>query len=106
MSMSHEYGREVTKYLLPPITLQECSDSENGMRIENNIQLYSNSARVAKNLEMAFLEEMVGHMLPKASEGAFSGGIGEEQFASFLNREYAAALSASLDLGLKVGRDG
>ena len=76
------------------------------MRIENNIQLYSNSARVAKNLELAFLEEMVGHMLPKASEGAFGGGIGEEQFASFLNREYAAALSASFDLGLKVGRDG
>lgn len=54
----------------------------------------------AKQLEGAFLEEMLKYCGPKASEGAFSGGAGEAQFSSFLTREYAAILSESLDLGL------
>lgn len=76
------------------------------MRIENTLQVNSNATKVAKNLEVAFIQEMVSHILPKPSGNEFSGGIGEEQFSSFLNREYAAALSTSIDLGLKVGRDG
>ncbi len=76
------------------------------MRVENTGQIYSNAAVSSKKLQTAFIEEMIGHILPKPVEGAFSGGIGEEQFASFLNREYATALSASLDLGLRVGDDG
>lgn len=106
MSMVNHYGREVTKYLPPLTILHECSDSENGMHIENTIQVYSNAAKAAKNLEGAFIGEMISHMMPKSSGSGFSGGVGEEQFASFLNREYAAALSSSLDLGLKVGRHG
>ncbi|TKW65533.1 MAG: hypothetical protein DI616_14115 [Paracoccus denitrificans] len=76
------------------------------MRIENATQLYSNTAQVSKNLGTAFMEEMVAHIMPKSGESGFAGGIGEEQFSSFLNREYAAALSASLDLGFKVRMDG
>ncbi|MFV0297721.1 MAG: rod-binding protein [Hyphomicrobiaceae bacterium] len=73
------------------------------MRAEKTIQIYSNAA---KDLNRVFLEEMVNHILPKPEGTDFGGGVGEAQFASFLNREYAAALSKSLDLGLKVGRDG
>lgn len=76
------------------------------MRVENTFDKYSNTTNIEKKLNRAFLEEMVGHILPKSGSGGFSGGVGEDQFASFLNREYAAALSQVLDLGLKVGRDG
>lgn len=54
---------------------------------------------VADQLEQAFLEEMLKYCGPRASEGGFSGGTGEEQFASFLTREHAAILAQRLDLG-------
>lgn len=54
----------------------------------------------AQALEQAFLEEMLKYCGPRASDGAFGGGAGEDQFSSFLTREYAARLSARLDLGL------
>lgn len=76
------------------------------MMIENTVHINLNAPQIDRRLEKAFLEEMVSHILPKPAQGEFSGGIGEQQFSSFLNREYAAALSQSLDLGLKVGRDG
>lgn len=57
------------------------------------------SAAVADQLEQAFLEEMLKYCGPSPAEGAFSGGAGEEQFASFLTREHAALLAARLDLG-------
>lgn len=53
----------------------------------------------ADQLERAFLEEMLKYCGPKASEGGFSGGAGEAQFASFLTREHAAILAGKLDLG-------
>ncbi|MGZ3217918.1 rod-binding protein [Paracoccus sp. T5] len=56
-------------------------------------------AKVADQLEQAFLEEMLKYCGPGASEGGFSGGAGEEQFASFLTREHAALLAGRLDLG-------
>ncbi|WP_419268835.1 flagellar biosynthesis protein FlgJ [Paracoccus sp. T5] len=42
---------------------------------------------------------MLKYCGPGASEGGFSGGAGEEQFASFLTREHAALLAGRLDLG-------
>ena len=54
----------------------------------------------ADRLEQAFLEEMLKYCGPRAAEGAFGGGAGEDQFSSFLTREYAARLAAQLDLGL------
>ncbi|MCF3974239.1 hypothetical protein [Paracoccus salsus] len=53
----------------------------------------------ADRLEQAFLEEMLKYCGPRAAEGGFSGGIGEDQFASFLNQQHAAILSRKLDLG-------
>lgn len=55
----------------------------------------------ARALEAAFLAEMLGHAgLGSPSDGAFSGGIGEEQFASFLRQEQAAAMVERGGIGL------
>ncbi|WP_265501584.1 rod-binding protein [Paracoccus beibuensis] len=54
---------------------------------------------VADQLERAFLEEMLKYCGPGALSGDFSGGAGEDQFASFLTQEHAAQMSRRLDLG-------
>ena len=51
-------------------------------------------------LEQAFLEEMLKYCGPSAGQGDFSGGVGEEQFSSFLNREWAGLMASRMDLGL------
>lgn len=53
----------------------------------------------ARQLEQAFIENMMQHAFPRPEAGSFSGGAGEDQFASFLAREYAAVLTDSLNLG-------
>jgi peptidoglycan hydrolase FlgJ len=54
----------------------------------------------AEELETAFLAEMLGHAgLGVAPEG-FGGGIGEDQFASFLRREQAEAMTRAGGIGL------
>jgi peptidoglycan hydrolase FlgJ len=54
----------------------------------------------AKELEASFLSEMLGHAGLGASEGSFSGGIGEEQFASFLRDAQAKQMVAHGGIGL------
>lgn len=53
----------------------------------------------AEKLEQAFLEEMLKYCGPKSAAGSFGGGIGEDQFASFLTQEYAAVLAGQIDMG-------
>ncbi len=53
----------------------------------------------ADRLEQAFLEEMLKYCGPPAGKGEFSGGIGEEQFTSFLTQEWAGLLATRIDLG-------
>lgn len=57
-------------------------------------------ARTADRLESAFLAEMLKIAMPADGAGAFDGGIGESQFASFLTEQHAAAMAARLDLNL------
>lgn len=54
----------------------------------------------AKSLEAAFLSEMLSHAGLDAAEGAFSGGIGEEQFSSFLREAQAKAIVDRGGIGL------
>jgi Rod binding domain-containing protein len=59
----------------------------------------------ARALEAAFLSEMLAHAGQGAtagplSGGAFSGGAGETQFASFLREELAARMVQSGGIGL------
>lgn len=59
-----------------------------------------------QKLGQIFLEEMLKYAGPKPSDHAFGGGIGEQQFATFLTREYAAILAESLDFGFSINKWG
>lgn len=54
----------------------------------------------AENLETAFLSEMLKASGLGESSGSFGGGIGEEQFASFLRDAQAREMVRSGGIGL------
>lgn len=54
----------------------------------------------ATELEAGFLAEMLQHAGLGAMKGSFGGGVGEEQFNSFLVREQAAQLAQRGGIGL------
>lgn len=54
----------------------------------------------AQELEATFLSEMLKDSGLGATEGGFSGGIGEEQFSSFLRDEQAQLIVARGGIGL------
>ena len=54
----------------------------------------------ALKLETAFLAEMLGHAGFGAPRESFGGGLGEEQFSSFLRQEQAKAMVQSGGIGL------
>lgn len=54
----------------------------------------------AEELEAAFLAEMLSHAGFGAARDSFGGGIGEEQFASFLRSEQAGAMVKRGGIGL------
>ncbi len=54
----------------------------------------------AKDLEAAFLSEMLSHAGVDAPSGAFSGGLGEDQYASFLREAQAKAIVDQGGIGL------
>jgi Rod binding domain-containing protein len=54
----------------------------------------------AAELEAVFLAEMLSHAGLGAAEGSFGGGIGEEQFASFLRQAQAEAMVKAGGIGL------
>ncbi|MFN4129194.1 MAG: rod-binding protein [Paracoccaceae bacterium] len=64
--------------------------------IRDQSQLYEK----AKELETAFLSEMLAHAGLGESSDSFGGGIGEEQFASFLRNEQARGIVQKGGLGL------
>jgi Rod binding domain-containing protein len=55
---------------------------------------------VAKKLETAFLNEMLKSSGFGEARKAFGGGMGEDQFASFLRAEHASAMVERGGLGL------
>lgn len=54
----------------------------------------------SKELEAAFLSEMLSHAGLGAAAESFGGGIGEERFASFLRDEQARAMAERGGIGL------
>lgn len=54
----------------------------------------------ATELEAAFLAEMLSHAGFGKPRDSFGGGIGEDQFGSFLRNEQAKALAAKGGIGL------
>jgi Rod binding domain-containing protein len=55
---------------------------------------------VAQDLEATFIAEMLKHSGLGATSGPFSGGPGEEQFASFLTQEHARLFTERGGIGL------
>ena len=55
---------------------------------------------LARELEGAFLSEMLGHAGLGAVSETFGGGIGEEQFGSFLRKAQADAMAGRGGIGL------
>lgn len=68
----------------------------NAGRAENDAALRAKAAE----LETAFLAEMLGHSGLGEASKSFGGGIGEEQFASFLRQEQAEAMVRAGGIGL------
>jgi flagellar protein FlgJ len=54
----------------------------------------------AEELEASFLAEMLAHSGLGESDGSFSGGSGEDQFASFLRQEQARLMVEGGGIGL------
>ncbi|WP_394341906.1 rod-binding protein [Rhodobacter viridis] len=54
----------------------------------------------AQDLEASFLAEMLKYTGLGKSEGGFDGGVGEEQFSSFLVDEYANKMVKAGGIGL------
>lgn len=54
----------------------------------------------AEELEATFLSEMLSHTGLGDTQGSFSGGEGEEQFASFLRQEQAKLIVQHGGVGL------
>ena len=54
----------------------------------------------AKALEAAFLSEMLSYAGLGSSKGPFSGGVGEEQYSSFLREAQAKAIVDHGGIGL------
>ncbi len=56
--------------------------------------------KVAAELEVTFLDAMLKSAGLGKARTSFGGGIGEDQFASFLRREQAESMVASGGIGL------
>lgn len=56
--------------------------------------------RAAQDIEAGFLSEMLKNAGMGDAGDSFGGGIGEEQFASFLRDEQARAIAAKGGVGL------
>lgn len=55
---------------------------------------------LSRDMEAAFLSEMLGMAGLGSTSETFGGGIGEEQFASFLRQEQATAMVRAGGIGL------
>ncbi|RRH67612.1 rod-binding protein [Falsigemmobacter faecalis] len=75
------------------ISIQSVS---NGPTASREVQLRER----AQQLESQFLSEMLRHSGSVKPAESFGGGIGEEQFSSFMREAHAAAISRRGGVGL------
>ncbi|WP_425092232.1 rod-binding protein [Tropicimonas sp. S265A] len=75
-------------------------DSISSVRSGPLVRSQADLAEVAEKLEAAFLSEMLKAAGVGRPLSVMGGGIGEEQFSSFLRDEYASNLARSGGLGL------
>lgn len=53
-------------------------------------------AEIRAQMEHLFVKEMVKYAMPDVDNGYFGGGIGEDQFRSFLQDEWADRIAGSM----------
>lgn len=87
---------------IPPAALRPTTQTGPNLRQGGGNLLPQEAALMqkAKALEASFLSEMLGHAGLGAVPEGFGGGIGEDQFASFLRAEQAKAMVAKGGIGL------
>lgn len=79
-----------------PMQVPKISDPVNSLSPARSAQLM----KKAKELETSFLSEMLSYTGLDSSKGAFTGGIGEDQFSSFLREAQAKAMVEHGGIGL------
>jgi peptidoglycan hydrolase FlgJ len=91
----------------PDIAKNTKQSKGGGMQVSSEVRTASGPSddtgalrKKAEELEAAFLAEMLAHAGFGAARESFGGGIGEDQFASFLRSEQAKALAAKGGIGL------
>lgn len=82
---------------MQPLSVATAASGANGRPDANRRELLMEKA---KSLEAVFLAEMLSHAGLTAQEGPFSGGVGEEQFASFLREAQAKSIVEHGGIGL------
>jgi flagellar protein FlgJ len=80
--------------MMPPVALQTRTTRQPQPPQTNPLR------EKAAQLETAFLAEMLSHAGLGTARESFGGGIGEEQFSSFLRQEQAAAMVKAGGIGL------
>lgn len=83
-------------YLENPMQVTKPTDAASGLSPARSAQLMEK----AKELETNFLSEMLSYTGLDAQKGEFTGGIGEDQFASFLRDAQAKAMVDHGGIGL------
>ncbi|WP_038075321.1 rod-binding protein [Thioclava pacifica] len=68
--------------------------------VSRSVERSAELRRSAQALEAGFLSEMLKHAGLEEMNGAFGGGVGEEQFASFLRDEQAKRMVTAGGIGL------
>jgi flagellar protein FlgJ len=81
---------------MPPVTPMPMPTAQRTIPPERLALLKEKS----QELEAAFLSEMLSFAGLGETEGSFTGGVGEEQFASFLRAEQAELMVARGGIGL------
>lgn len=87
----------MTEIPSPPGLLSTVSD---GVTPQTDTEQHSALRAAAEELEAAFIAEMLKQAKFGEARGAFGGGPGEEQFASFLRSEHADAIVSRGGFGL------
>ncbi|WBU56881.1 hypothetical protein [Paracoccus sediminicola] len=75
------------------------------MIVEKNTAFYARLDRSAQKLDQLLLENLLQCVRSDSGKSEFSGGIGEQQFQSYLNREYAKMLAVRFNPGQEPAKN-
>ena len=80
----------------PAVARTAAIKPDSSVKPDSTVRLH----KLAKDLEATFLSEMLSYAGLGKQSDSFGGGIGEEQFGSFLRQEQATAMVTAGGIGL------